>query len=390
MIQSDAYRALSRSEEKFDLIISEPSNPWVVGVEMLYSKEFLALARNRLSEGGVFAQWFHTYETDDASLELILRTFDSVFEHTSVWQAGVKDLIIMGFQNIGPAIDYHRLIERTRRPDYKSALERAGIGGPGELLAKESLPVGTLHAAGFQGPIHTLYHPLLNYSAGRAFFRRDSAQLPFTGHGDAARVGAKNSLLTRYIDLKGGQLDDEERAAVITQSCRQSHPFCVTLTADWLREGPVSSQFDQAYGQAIDWLARNRPESDAASLIEELAGLFDVDSAVTASTTPASAWKLTELFADFYYHVSPFDPTAIRTAWSNCGERNKTRERCMKEVSQDSKKSLELPMTSEADIEACMKQRFGGPICNEGSLEAEKVLAGDTSKVRLQSRAMGR
>src|SRR5690606_12421942 len=65
VVVSDAYRALLRSRQPFDVIVSEPSNPWVTGVEMLFSREFLAAARDRLAPGGVLAQWFHTYETDD-------------------------------------------------------------------------------------------------------------------------------------------------------------------------------------------------------------------------------------------------------------------------------------------------------------------------------------
>ena len=54
------------------MIASEPSNPWVTGVEMLFSREFLEAARDRLAPGGVYAQWFHTYETDTATVELDL------------------------------------------------------------------------------------------------------------------------------------------------------------------------------------------------------------------------------------------------------------------------------------------------------------------------------
>src|SRR5690606_34905647 len=51
VLVSDAYRALLRSEGPFDVIVSEPSNPWVTGVEMLFSREFLSAARAQLSPG---------------------------------------------------------------------------------------------------------------------------------------------------------------------------------------------------------------------------------------------------------------------------------------------------------------------------------------------------
>jgi spermidine synthase len=83
--RGDAYRTLLRSEGQYDLILSEPSNPWVTGVEMLYSVEFLDAARRRLAPGGVYAQWFHLYELDVETVELVLRTYVSVFPHVSVW-----------------------------------------------------------------------------------------------------------------------------------------------------------------------------------------------------------------------------------------------------------------------------------------------------------------
>lgn len=384
IVRSDAYRALRRSDEPFDLIISEPSNPWVTGVEMLYSEEFLGLARERLSEGGVFAQWFHTYETDDRSLQLILRTFNRVFEHTSVWQAASRDLIILGFRRRGPAIDYHRLVDRTGRSDYRASLLRAGIGGPGELLAKELLPVDTWPAAGFEGPIHTLYHPLLNDAAGRAFFRRDSAILPFTGFGEAARVGERNALLRRHFAAARGGLDDEERADIIEQASRQSRGYAVTLLADWMREDPSGEAFERARSAAVGWLERNDPEGDPHRTIELLGRLFEPDSSV--ETTTESAWELTELYADFYYHAAPFDPAAIEAAWAGCRERSKTREACEGEISPDSEKGLALRREGagsvEAYVRACMGERFAGPVCREGTEFARQVLAGDTSRVR--------
>ena len=262
IVRSDAYRALTRSQENFDLIISEPSNPWVTGVEMLYSREFLELAREKLDEGGVYAQWYHKYETDDASLALVLRTFASVFEHISVWETGPMDLVILGFRKIGPAVDYYRLVERMERRDFRASLKRAGIHGPLQLLPREFLPVDTWHAADFAGPIHTLYEPVLSDMAGRAFFRRDTASLPFTGFGEAGRIGRKNALLRRHIDYLGEAYGEAEREAAIRQACVQSRGFGVTMVAEWANESPTTSSFDRARGFAVDWLRRNMPTEE--------------------------------------------------------------------------------------------------------------------------------
>jgi spermidine synthase len=56
----DAFRLMRRSRKNWDIIVSEPSNPWVMGVDLLFTREFYKLAKEHLSDQGVLAQWFHT------------------------------------------------------------------------------------------------------------------------------------------------------------------------------------------------------------------------------------------------------------------------------------------------------------------------------------------
>jgi spermidine synthase len=112
IVQADAYRALLGSEGEFDVIASEPTNPWASGVEMLYSREFLTAARDRLAPGGVFGQWFHMYETDPETVALVLRTYASVFEHVSVWFGMGPDIMLIGLSDPDRALDIERLARR--------------------------------------------------------------------------------------------------------------------------------------------------------------------------------------------------------------------------------------------------------------------------------------
>jgi len=81
----DGRNHLLRSGEAFDVIVSEPSNPWITGVSNLFTREFLEAARARLGPGGLFAQWFHYYNLDPADLKVEIRTFLAVFPHASLW-----------------------------------------------------------------------------------------------------------------------------------------------------------------------------------------------------------------------------------------------------------------------------------------------------------------
>src|SRR6185503_1829513 len=148
VVHSDAYRALLRSRDRYDLIVSEPSNPWGTGVEMLYSAEFLAAGRAHLAPGGVFAQWIHTYETDAETIALVLRTYASVFDRVAVWFGGGTDLLLLGFDSEPPGYTLEAVRGRARQPQFVQALARSGIDSLEELLVHELFPIGVVNALG--------------------------------------------------------------------------------------------------------------------------------------------------------------------------------------------------------------------------------------------------
>jgi len=96
LVTADARNYLMASSARYDLIVSEPSNPWLSGVANLFTLEFLQLAKSRLQPEGIMTQWFHTYGMSEADLKTMLRTFDDNFAYVSVWQMGIGDLALIG------------------------------------------------------------------------------------------------------------------------------------------------------------------------------------------------------------------------------------------------------------------------------------------------------
>jgi spermidine synthase len=327
LVRSDAYRALMRSEGLFDVIVSEPSNPWVTGVEMLFSREFLEAARDRLSPGGVYAQWFHQYETSAETVELVLRTYASVFDHVSVWFTLRSDLMILGLNEQRPALDLERILRRTRRPDVVRALRRLNVNSPAALLAHELLPLGVVHAAQLEGPIHTLLWPRLSHVAGRAFFRGGTGRLPFTGYGEAARIGRQNSLLRRYFEHWQGDVPAEVRASAIREVCRQRSTSCATLLADWQRQTPDSPELAELTREATRQVAFPGPLDP--QVISKLAVLFGGDSPTAQDSIPISAARqATQRYTRFYHHATPFSADGLLRIWSRCAPDPKTPRSC--------------------------------------------------------------
>jgi spermidine synthase len=91
----DARERLLTSNDKYDLIASEPSNPYRAGVAGLFTREFYQAAQDRLEPGGFFLQWVQAYEVDDATIATIYRTLGSVFPYIETWQPQDGDLVLV-------------------------------------------------------------------------------------------------------------------------------------------------------------------------------------------------------------------------------------------------------------------------------------------------------
>jgi spermidine synthase len=372
IVNSDAYRALIHSGGQFDVIVSEPSNPWVTGVEMLFSREFLEAAKSRLSPGGVHAQWIHQYEIDDQSLALVLRTYASVFDHVAVWTSYSADLILLGFRNAASGMDHYRLRQRAGDAPFAASLARSGIRSFAALLAHELLPLGVVNAAKLDGPVHTLLHPRLNDMAGRAFFRDAAANLPFTGVGEAAQVGERHSMLRGYVASLGGRLPEEEHAELVAEACRYRRKTCQVLLADWQRQDPESPALHRAIASAESFVAADqRP-----TRLEEIALLFPGEAhASNGATTPQFARRIDEIFTSFYHHATPFDPEKVLGVWSRCRDEAVTVHTCAADLERAREQSpLEDDEALMKRLPACGNTEVIGQVCQDGMSRVQRLL----------------
>src|SRR5581483_11048374 len=82
---------------RYDVIVSEPSNPWIAGIGNLFTQESFTLARERLSERGVFCQWVHAGYASQETFRLVARTFLSVFPDATLWEVFPNtDYLLLG------------------------------------------------------------------------------------------------------------------------------------------------------------------------------------------------------------------------------------------------------------------------------------------------------
>jgi tetratricopeptide (TPR) repeat protein len=166
-----------RPDARYDLILSEPSNPWIAGIGGLFSREYFQTLRDRLEPGGAVAQWTHAYEQDDETLACVLLTFGEVFPHVTVWSMSNADLLLVGTRQ-SPVWDFARAAEAIERPAVAADLARIGMRGFYTLLSRQlmsSLRVGEANSLG--GWLNTDDFPFLEFRAPRAFFLDRQATL---------------------------------------------------------------------------------------------------------------------------------------------------------------------------------------------------------------------
>jgi spermidine synthase len=131
MIIDDARTYLRVTSNRYDMIVSEPSHPWVPGVANLFTQEFFELGRSRLSEQGIFVQWVQIYQLSTESLRSVLATYHKVFPHVLVFRVGGssngKDLLLVGSNQ---ALSLDRL--PARGMDERMVKEQARVNFKGE------------------------------------------------------------------------------------------------------------------------------------------------------------------------------------------------------------------------------------------------------------------
>ena len=120
----DAREVLLAARDRYDIIFSEPSNPYRAGIASLFTEEFYRAAASRLNDDGIFLQWVQTYDVDSQTIRTIYATICAVFPSVETWQTDVGDLLLVGTQR-PMAYDYDTLRARVAEQPFRAALTHA-------------------------------------------------------------------------------------------------------------------------------------------------------------------------------------------------------------------------------------------------------------------------
>ena len=259
LVIGDGRSHLLLTTHQYDVIVSEPSNPWMAGVAALFTREFFEAARARLKPDGLLCQWAHAYEISASDLESIVGTFASVFPQGTMWLVGDGDLLLIG----------------TTGADIESRL--AGI-------AKRSL-IGSIPAALADVAIASSAAPFVLVSQ----FAGGPAELASYSKGAALQTDDRMSLEFTAV------------RAMYTRSASDNATTIRALTSDGQLPRTVSSLLDA--GDVHSWMTRGRTGLRArayAMAYESFRHAVALDSRATdalrgASEAAAGAHRLDEV-----------------------------------------------------------------------------------------------
>ncbi|HEV2521279.1 MAG TPA: fused MFS/spermidine synthase [Candidatus Acidoferrales bacterium] len=163
----DARNFLFTTRERYDLIISEPSNPWIAGVATLFTREFYRAARAHLAPGGVFVQWIQAYSLYPADLRMVFATFLSEFQGASLWHGDAPDMILMAPSPPAGEI-LHRAQALYQSPRLRDDFAKLGMEDPAGLFGFYLLDDAGLRGFSAGTEMNTDDQTLLEYHAPRS------------------------------------------------------------------------------------------------------------------------------------------------------------------------------------------------------------------------------
>jgi spermidine synthase/MFS family permease len=292
----DAREWLLTSRDTYDIIFSEPSNPYRAGVSSLFTEDFYRAVRSRLAPGGIFLQWLQAYEVDSETVRTLYATLRTAFPEVETWHSKPNDLLLVSTAEPLPH-DAAILRERLRQEPFASAMEKAWRAAGLEGFLSHYVARSTL-ARAIAGNMPTNTDDRNRVEFG---FARSLGQDSFFSVDEISRVARErreeNPLVTGEVDWTAV---NRWRAMAATAS-GVTPPVRPGLTVEELRSTLAQRSFFEGRPEAVlaNWRAQpweprgsveevvlaealaQGAEEQATAFIARLQGPHPVEAAVT-------------------------------------------------------------------------------------------------------------
>jgi spermidine synthase len=316
---ADGRNFLLTTPRQYDVIVSEPSNPWIGGLASLFTTEMFQAARARLRPDGIMVQWLQGYTLDGEDLRMIVRTFASVFPGATLWASTRDDFLLVGRTDPG-AVDLPTIKARfERNADAARDLRRANVKVWTQVMGSLILGAADFRRLAGEGPLNTDDRLTLEFSAPRALYH-DTIDLNWQLIAAARRAelpeftpgsrGLLDEIGTRYdlgLELARRNFrvlalaqfdrvlaaDPRHAPALVAASATslllgQSHK-ALELASRAIKVEPRNAQAFYLAGIAT---ARTTPGNRATPFFERAAALAPADPAIQRALARSRGWDL--------------------------------------------------------------------------------------------------
>ena len=227
MVLDDGRSYLQASSQRYDLILTQPSNPWMAGVSNLFTREYFELAKSRLNDGGVLAQWIQTYHLTGPDYAMLLRTLLEVFPHAALISLtnGFDSIVIASTQPLTPQAADLTLVQRAIDASTQAKLDLEYWFGSRDLryLLMHHLTLGAegLHAlvarddqlrqlAGERAPVNTDLNLRLEFDAPLRMFVEPESRAEYD---NSSLAWIRNAYRPSTVSKLGKQMGIDIRSA---------------------------------------------------------------------------------------------------------------------------------------------------------------------------------
>jgi len=262
VIEDDARSALQLSREPYDLVVSEPSNPWIAGIASLFTADYFRVVASRLKPDGIFAQWLQTYRVPPALVAVVVANVRAVFPHVEVWYANPSDLIIVASRR---PIRWRasRVAEIVEGPGplHEVVRDHLLIDRPSQLLGRYLLgDRGSAMLARGAGFTHSDDLPALEFVAARYLLVGPREGLAFD-----SLVALKMVIGDTAPSLEAWPVSHDDVLAALVHTLPSSNNLTVTLARQRIGAAPADPEREAELGRV---LLERRAYRDALMYLE--------------------------------------------------------------------------------------------------------------------------
>lgn len=330
----DGREVMLTARQKYDVVVSEPSNPYRAGVAGLFTREYYQSIDQRLAPGGIFLQWVQTYEIDDRTIQIVYRTLGSVFENIESWETEAGDLLLAASHQ---PVRYNAEALRTRlaQEPFRSALLAAWRADGLEdffshYVGNETLAQAMQHL--FPGPLNTDDRTLMEFAVARRSGRTDGFQMsnlrgithetrvdrPRVVEGEIDWSRVDDARLSMYASL---YQSESIRAALTTGQQSRAAAFHSYLIGDlqgaltqWRAQGKHPETFLEL--MLVAECLATQGDSDALPYIDRLSAIAPVEAEAVRSEffwASQRGTEATQSLQRFFLALreDPWPPTAL-------------------------------------------------------------------------------